>query len=104
MVESPSSQVVPRRAAGILACELPGELLLHVPGDSTAIALNASARAVWALCDGHRSLEMIARELVQQFDAPAGEIPAAVRDVVRELVRLQLLVLLTAPDAHGAGS
>lgn len=104
MVESPSSQAVPRRADGILECELPGELLLHLPGGSTAIALNASARAIWALCDGHRSLETIARDLVQQFDATAGEIPASVRDVVLELVRLQLLVLPAAPDARGAGA
>jgi hypothetical protein len=101
-VVEPSSRTVPRRAAGVIECELSEELLLHVPGGSAAVALNASARAVWELCDGRRSLGTIAADLAQRFDAPADEIPAAVRDVVRELGRLQILVLPAAAAARDA--
>ena len=100
MVEPPSGHMVPRRMDGILECELSGELLLHVPGGSAAVTLNASARAVWELCDGHRSLEIIGRELTRRFDATPGEIPAAVREAVLELARRQLLVLSPAPDSR----
>jgi hypothetical protein len=102
VAEPPSSQIVPRRAAGVLECQLSEELLLYLPGGSAAVALNASARAVWELCDGRRSLGAIAADLAQRFDAPADEIPAAVRDAVLELDRLRLLVLPARAGARDA--
>jgi hypothetical protein len=99
-----ASHVVPRRVDGVLAVELPDELLLHVPGGSMATTLNTTARAVWELCDGRRSVEVIARDLAQRFDAAPGEILVAVRDVVRDLTRLELLVLPPPPDAPHVGS
>ena len=103
MVDPLSSHTVPRRVDGLLECDLPEELLLHVPGGPVAIALNASARAVWELCDGHRSIETIALDLTERFEAAPGEILAAVRDVIGELVGLQLLRLPGAVGARGAG-
>jgi hypothetical protein len=91
MNEGDSEHAVPRRAAGVIECALPDELLLHLPGSAVAITLNASARAVWELCDGRRSLAAIAGALAERFDAAAGEIPGAVRDAVQELVRLKVL-------------
>jgi hypothetical protein len=91
------------RVEGVLECELPGELLLHVPGGAIAVALNASARAVWELCDGRRSLDMIASDLPRRFDAPSGEIAAAVGEAVLELTRLELLVPPTVATAGSTG-
>jgi hypothetical protein len=98
MVEPPSDQAVPRRAAGILACELPDALLLHVPGGSVALTLNDSAREVWELCDGERTVAAIARDLAARFDAGACDIPRDVGAVVLELVRLEVLALSSPPD------
>jgi hypothetical protein len=103
MADVSPSHTVPRRAEGLLECELLDELLLHVPGDPVAIALNASARAVWELCDGGRSIETIALDLTQRFEAAPGEILAAVQEVVRELTRLRLLQLPEAAGSRGLG-
>jgi hypothetical protein len=103
MADPLSSHTVPRRVDGLLECDLPDELLLHVPGGPVAIALNASARAVWELCDGHRSIETIALDLTERFEAAPGEILTAVQDVIGELVGLQLLQLPGAVGARDAG-
>jgi hypothetical protein len=99
MVEPLVGPVGPRQVPGVLGCELPEELLLTVPGGSAVVALNASARAIWELCDGHHSLETIADELAARFDATPGELRAAVHDVVLELAGRQLIVLPEAPGA-----
>jgi hypothetical protein len=104
MADSAFGETIPRRIDGVLEAALPDELLLHVPGDSTASVLNATARAVWELCDGRRSVEAIARELAQRFDAAPGDILTSVRDVVRDLARLQLVVLPVARDSRPDGA
>jgi hypothetical protein len=102
MTDLPSRHVVPQRTGNVLECELPGELLLHVPGDEVAIALNVSARAVWELCDGHRSLEAIALTLGERFQAVPEEVLAGVQDAVRQLARLDVLRLPGDADARGS--
>jgi hypothetical protein len=101
MIDLPPRHVVPHRTRSVLECELPEELLLHVPGGEMAIALNVSARAVWELCDGHRSLEKIALTLCERFQAVPDEVLAGVQDAVRQLVRLDVLRL---PRDAGAAS
>ena len=94
----------PRRAPGLVECELPEELLLHRPGGSLVLSLNATARAVWELCDGRRSIEAIALDLTRRFQAPAGEILAAVERVVQELADQGLIQLSSLADAPDAGA
>ena len=103
MVEPPCRHTIPRRAASLVECELPEELLLHAPGGPVALSLNASARAVWQLCDGHRSIESIALDLTQRFHAAPGEILAAVQDVVQRLVHLGLIELPGPVDSQASG-
>lgn len=85
----------PRRSAGILECEVLDELLVYLPGAEVAVALNASARAVWELCQGDASLAVIADTLGQRFRLP-GE--ALLPDVHEAVARLRDLNLLTSPD------
>ena len=52
---------VPRpRRSGLITQELEGELLFYVEETHQACALNGSARGIWALCDGTRSVDAIA--------------------------------------------
>lgn len=82
----------PRQAPGVVTSEVLDELIAYVPAKAQAIAMNASARAVWELCDGTRTLNDICEELAE----PAGMTAQALRDDVRsaldQLGRLGLLV------------
>ena len=69
MNESPH----PRRDAGVRAETLPdGSAMLYDSRSGMAYALTASAAQVWASCDGTRTLDAIARRLMDIYDAPAG--------------------------------
>lgn len=104
MIEVPDGRAVPRRVSSLLECDLPEEeVLLHVPGSPSAHSLNASARAIWALCDGQRSIDAIAGDLTLRFEVPPGESLAAVRDVVGRLADLGLVELSDAADSGVAG-
>jgi len=92
----PDRQTSPRRAAGFVECELPEELLLHRPGGPVVLSLNATARAVWEMCDGRRSIETIALDLARRFEASPGELLAAVQEVVQALAD-QGLIRLSGP-------
>ena len=104
MIEVPAGRAVPRRVSSLLECELSEELLLHLPGSPSAHALNASARAIWALCDGQRSIDAIAGDLTRRFEVLPGESLAAVRDVIGRLVDLGLVELSDAADPGVAGA
>lgn len=103
MIEPSDGRAVPRRVSSLLECELSEELLLHVPGSSSAHSLNASARAIWALCDGQRSIDAVAGDLTRRFEVPPGESLAAVRNVLARLVDLGLIQLSDAADSGVAG-
>lgn len=81
----------PRRSLGVVASEILDETVLYCPGSSQAISMNASARAIWELCDGTRSVDAICIEL----SAIAGVPPEKVRDDVNSaVVRLSELGLI----------
>jgi hypothetical protein len=103
VAEVPPRHAIPRRVASLVECDLIEELLLHVPDSAVALSLNATARAVWELCDGHRTIETIASDLTQRFQASPDEILAAVQDVVQRLVHLGFIKPPTASDSPGAG-
>jgi hypothetical protein len=73
---------------------LGGEVLLFADGRQVVHALNASAWAVWDLCDGSRTVREIARELAELVGRqPDSLIP----EVVRAVEDLGKLGLLEAP-------
>ncbi len=67
------------------------ELLVQLRGRSALHTLNASAWAVWELCDGSRSIAEIARELSPDAQRPADVLVADVTLVVQRLGALGLL-------------
>jgi hypothetical protein len=66
-------------------------MLLYSPNREAAFSLNASAKAIWELCDGHHTLADICRELGERFECRADQLLADVHQAVRRLQELDLL-------------
>jgi hypothetical protein len=115
---------IPRpRRGGIVSQEVDGELLLYVEATHQASSLNASARRIWALCDGVRSVESIAADAnlsagvvvlaVKQF-AAAGllengpELPrvniSRRRVMIAAGLATPVILMILAPKAAAAAS
>jgi hypothetical protein len=75
----------PRQAAGLVECPVQNELLLYDPRSDRAVALNESARAIWALCDGRRSAADVAALLGERLGLPRHALACDVGRVVSEL-------------------
>lgn len=81
----------PCRVPDVLQEELEDELLLYCLGTAEAIALNSSARAVWELCDGTRTVNDIAAELGRYLDRASDDF---ILDVAASVTRLSELGLV----------
>jgi Coenzyme PQQ synthesis protein D (PqqD) len=75
----------------IVAREIEGEVVI-IPlvsgiGDmeDELFTLNETGRAVWRKLDGTRTLRDVARELAEEFEAPAGVIESEVVGLVADL-------------------
>jgi hypothetical protein len=60
----------PRRCYGVREGRMPDRMMLEIPGATDPLQLNASASAIWQLCNNQRSLADIVDILQAQFDAP----------------------------------
>ena len=67
------------------------EVLVYDPVVDRTHRLNVSATRIWALCDGTRSLEDIARMLTEQFEVEFGTALQDARAVLEQLKEEQLL-------------
>jgi hypothetical protein len=82
----------------IVAREIEGELIIIplVSGigdlDDELFTLNDTAKAIWKQIDGKTSLETIAKNLANDFNAEQDEITQDVLGLVTELVRRRMLV------------
>jgi hypothetical protein len=83
----------PARVPHVRAHLLGDELLLHAPGLETAHALNPSARAIWDLCDGTRTLSDICDVLAADVGRAGAELASDVRAAVVELARLGMVTI-----------
>jgi hypothetical protein len=81
----------PVRAAGVKEYPLGNEVLLFAGGRQVVHALNASAWAVWDLCDGSRTVRDIAAELGELVGRETGSLVAEVIRAVEDLGKLGLL-------------
>lgn len=89
-VYAPSEDIVSRT--------IEGELII-VPltagiGDleDELFTLNETGKAVWDRLDGKKNLRDVLRELLEEFEAPEGEIEQDLIGLVGELVRRRILV------------
>jgi len=70
---------------------LSDEMLLYASDREAAFSLNASAKAIWELCDGRHTLTDICRELGERFQCSQDQLLADVQQAVRRLGELGLL-------------
>ncbi len=75
----------PRRVAGLVECPVQNELLLYDARTERVVALNVSARAVWALCDGRRSAAEVAVTLSEDLGLPPDALTCDVSRAIFEL-------------------
>jgi hypothetical protein len=59
----------------------------------TYYTLDPVGSRIWALCDGAHSRDQVVAAIIAEFDAPAAQVDADVRQLLAELVRERLLVV-----------
>jgi hypothetical protein len=91
-------------ADDIVAREIEGELLI-VPlvsgvGDAEdeLFTLNETGKAIWGKLDGQRSLQTIAQELAQEFDASENAIVCDVLGLMQELWNRKMVAVASQPS------
>lgn len=92
----PDGRWRPRRRSVLLQESLLDELLVYDPVRREAFTLNRSARAVWVLCDGRRTIVEIAAELAGWTRLP---VDALVVDVRASIEAFDTLGLLRPPSS-----
>lgn len=93
MAGNPTLGLVPIPQAGVEFTELEGEGVLYDYDRMIMVYINDSARAIWGLCDGHRTVGEIVDMLANAFPDAASEVGLDVQDVVERLAREGLLQL-----------
>ena len=88
MVDTPDK---PRQSPGVVSSEILDEIVIYSPGTSQAVSLNASARAIWELCDGTRTVDDICTELSGAAELPPDELHD---DVSGAVIRFRELGLI----------
>jgi hypothetical protein len=78
----PPSLPKPRHVDGVVTSEVLDELVAYSPATSQAVSLNVSARAIFELCNGTRTVDDISNEL----SGSAGMPPEALRDDVQAAI------------------
>ena len=98
------TRAVPSHAAGVFEQPLDDDLLLVTDLRPDGLTLNPSARAVWELCDGHRTVEDIARELGVAIDMATSELLPHVQSAVSQLTTARVLEVAAQFQRESAGS
>ena len=90
MIVKPTTR--PRQTPGVVTSEVLDELVAYSPASSQAVSLNVSARAIWELCDGTRTLDDICNELSEAAGTPPEALRADVQAAIDQMRDLGLLV------------
>jgi hypothetical protein len=90
----------PRRLDDVLECRVQDELLVYEPAREIAVSLNASARAVWELCQGRLSVDEIARALGSRYGVATHLLRPDVDAAIGRLRDVGLLGPRPADDEH----
>ena len=87
----------------VVAREIEGEIII-VPlvagiGDleDELFTLNETGKAIWELLDGRRSLQEVARELSEKYQAEPEKIQTDVLGLVGELLRRGMVIEVPSP-------
>lgn len=82
----------PRQSPDIICSEVLDELVAYAPASSRAVSLNVSARAIFELCNGMRTVDDICNELSGSAGMPPEALRADVQAAINQMRELGLLV------------
>ena len=75
----------------VSAAPLDDETVLYDRRSGQTYVLNATGAYVWRLCDGARTVELVARSVAVRFNLDERRALVDVRDLIDDLVRADLL-------------
>ena len=81
----------PSQRPGSVHYDVFNERLVYCPDTQQAASLNESARAIWELCDGSRTIHDICAELASQTGLTTEQLWDDVRNAIDRLHDLGLL-------------
>ena len=90
---------LPLRASGLVEYGVDGQLILCEPSVEQVHFLNATAAAIWLLCDGRHTEADIAAELAAIFNREVPGVESDVRETLADFLRKGLL---RAPPGYDA--
>ena len=82
---------LPTHVVGVKERDMEGELLVYRDKNGVGATLNRSARSIWKLCDGQRSISAISEELEHDLKVPSGALLFDVKEAVEKLIEAELL-------------
>lgn len=82
----------PIHKEGISACSLGNEWFLHDKNKGDVHVINGTARFIWDLCDGHRTVEDMGAKVRDSYDV-AGDVDlnGLISGILRQFRQLDLL-------------
>jgi hypothetical protein len=87
-----STLAKPSQSPDIVCSEVLDELVAYVPASSQAVSLNVSARAIFELCNGTRTVDDICNELSGSAGMPPEALRSEVQAAIEQMRDLGLLV------------
>lgn len=88
----------PKQKPNVMAQEVLEEMVLYDAETEIGYSLNGSARSIWDLCDGTRSVEGICKALADPLDISPDLLHGDVTMLIDELSKLGLLALNQGAD------
>lgn len=81
----------PRKKNGVVAQHVLEEMVLYDGETEMGYSLNPSARSIWELCDGQRTLEGICQAIGSELNISADHLHEDVKIAVSQLMSLGLV-------------
>ena len=86
-----TSRIVGPHAPGVLEQAVDDDLIVYSPSSESYFTLNRTAREVWSLADGTRTVDGIADELASRYGVEPSIVRADVAEIVQGFVEAALL-------------
>ena len=81
----------PSRCGAVVWCQIDDAMALYDTRIGIVHILNETAAAIWTLCDGTRTTNGIALELLKRIEVSRGVLSADVRSLLKEFRARRLL-------------
>jgi len=81
----------PCHRPGLIHYDVLDEMVVYYPGGAQAASFNDSARAIWALCDGTRTVDDICAELALEANLSPAQLHSDVQNALERFRALDLL-------------